>query len=132
MEGVEPGLDALSAGLEANCRWCLAKPALAQLMFWRPVPSFEPTPEAMAPSLEMVRRQRQALADAAAAGELSPGADSDEALFLVSIFVSGLIGQALANEPGVPWGEGRFSPQFPKLRLVLTALYAPEVFDCTR
>ncbi len=132
MDGVEPGLDALSAGLEANCRWCVAKPSLAQLMFWRPVPSFEPTPEAMAPSVEMVRRQRQALADAAAAGELGPGADSDEALFLVSIFVSGLIGQALANEPGVPWGEGRFSPQFPKLRLVLTALYDPEVRDPKR
>ena len=132
MDGVEPGLDALAAGLEAGCRWCVANPTLAQLMFWRPVPSFEPTPAAMAPSVEMVRRQRQALADAAAAGELGPGADSDDALFLVSIFVSGLIGQALANEPGVSWGEGRFSPQFPKLRLVLTALYAPEVHDRPR
>ena len=132
MDGVEPGLDALAGGLEAICRWCVDNPALAQLMFWRPVPSFEPTPEAMAPSIEMVRRQRQALADAAAAGELGPGADSDDGLFLVSIFVSGLIGQAVANEPGVPWGEGRFSRQFPKLRLVLTALYAPEVHDRTR
>lgn len=124
--GAEPGLDALAAGLEASCQWCVAHPALAQLMFWRPVPSFEPTPEAMAPSVEMVRMQRQALADAAAAGELGPGADSDEALFLVSIFVSGLVGQSLANEPGVPWGEGRFSPLFPKIRQVLTALYGPD------
>src|SRR3954451_21322007 len=33
MERAEPGLDALAAGLEANCRWCLAHPATAQLLF---------------------------------------------------------------------------------------------------
>lgn len=125
MEGVEAGLDALAAGLEASCQWCVAHPALAQLMFWRPVPSFEPTPDAMAPSTEMIRLQRDALADAAAGGQLGPGADSDEAVFLVSIFVSGLVGQAMANEPGVPWGKGRFSPLFPKLFGTLAALYPP-------
>ncbi len=126
MKRVEPGLHALAAMLEASCRWCVGNPALAQLMFWRLVPGFVPTPAAMAPSVEMVRLQREALADAAASGQLGPGADSDEALFLVSIFVSGLLGQALANEPGVPWGEGRFSPLFPKLLGTLAALYPPD------
>src|SRR5436190_9983221 len=54
MQDAEPGLDALVAGLEASCRWCLGHPATAQLLFWRPVPSFQPTAEAMAPSVEMV------------------------------------------------------------------------------
>ncbi len=80
----DPGLDALAAGLEASGIWALAHPATAQLLFWRPVPSFEPTPVAMAPSVEMVRLQRQALADAAAAGQLGPGADSDEASLVTS------------------------------------------------
>jgi len=48
--GAEPGLAALIAGLEASGRWLLANPAIAQLMFWRPVPSFEPSPEAFAPA----------------------------------------------------------------------------------
>ena len=125
MQTAAPGLAALAAGLETSCRWCLANPATAQLMFWRPVPSFEPTVEAMGPSVEMVRLQRQALADAVAAAELGADADSDEAVFVVSIFVSGLIGQAMANEPGLPWGEGRFSPLFPKLVETLAALYPP-------
>ena len=128
-DGVEPGLDTLAAALEASCRWCVANPGLAQLMFWRPVPSFEPTPQAMAPSIAMVDIQRRALADAAASGQLGPAADSDEALFLLSILVSGLVGQALANEPGVPWGEGRFTSLFPRLLGVLTALYGPETVD---
>lgn len=125
MDGEEAGLPALGAGLDAACRWAFANPALAQLLFWRPVPSFEPTAEAMAPSIEMVRLQRQALADAAAAGQLGPGADSDEALYLVSVFVSGVLGQAMANEPHVRWGKGRFTPLLPKLLDVLTAMYPP-------
>ncbi len=125
MEGAEPGLDALAAGLEASGRWALAHPATAQLLFWRPVPSFEPTPEAMAPSVEMVRLQRQALADAATANQLGPGADSNEALYITSVFVSGVLGQAMANEPGRPWGEGRFSPLLPKLLGLLAVLYPP-------
>jgi AcrR family transcriptional regulator len=126
MERAKPGLDALAAGLEASGRWSVAHPAMAQLLFWRPVPSFEPTPEAMASSIEMVRLQRQALADAVAAGQLGGGADSDEALYVTSIFVSGVIGQAMANEPGLPWGEGRFSPLLPKLLGSLAALYPPK------
>ena len=126
MERAEPGLDALARGLEASGRWALAHPATAQLLFWRPVPSFEPTPEAMAPSVEMVRIQRQALADAVAANQLGPGADSDEALYVTSVLVSGVLGQAMANDPGLPWGEGRFSPLLPKLLGALGALYPPE------
>ena len=126
MERAEPGLDALATGLDASCRWSLAHSAMAQLLFWRPVPSFAPTADAMAPSVEMVRLQRQALADAAAAGQLGQGADSDEALYLTSVFVSGVIGQAIANEPGLPWGEGRFSPLLPKLLDTLAAIYPPK------
>ncbi len=121
MERAEPGLDALAAGLEASGRWAVDHPATAQLLFWRPVPSFEPSPEAMAPSVEMVLLQRQALADAVAAKQLGPAADSDEALYVTSVFVSGVIGQAMANEPGIPWGEGRFSPLLPKLLGLLAA-----------
>lgn len=125
MEGAEPGLPALAAGLEASGRWSLDHSATAQLLFWRPVPSFEPTPRAMAASIEMVQLQRDALADAVAAKQLGAGADSDEALFVTSVFVSGVIGQAMANEPGVPWGSGRFSPLLPKLLGLLAALYPP-------
>src|SRR3954464_12118849 len=60
MGRADPGLDALVAGLEASGRWALAHPATAQLLFWRPVPNFQPTPDAMAPSREMVQLQRRA------------------------------------------------------------------------
>ncbi len=99
MADAAPGLAALTAGLQASGRWALANRAIAQLMFWRPVPSFEPSARAFTPSVEMVALQRTALADAVAAGELGPEADSDEAVYLVSTLIAGMISQAMANEP---------------------------------
>ena len=126
MAAAEPGLAAIEAGLEASVRWSLQHRALAQLLFWRPVPSFEASPEALAPSVEMVALVRNAFTQAVEAGELGPGADSDEATYLVSILTSGTLTQAMANEPDLPWGEGHFSPLFPKLIGLLPAAYPPD------
>lgn len=125
MADAAPGLDALTKGLEASGRWSLANRAVAQLLFWRPVPSFEPSPGAMAASIEMVELQRRAVADAVASGELGPEADSMETVYLVSTFITGVLGQAFANEPDLPWGEGRFTPVFPKLMQLLALAYPP-------
>jgi AcrR family transcriptional regulator len=126
MQGVEPGLNALIAGLDASGQWGLDNRALAELLFWRPVPSFTPSPEAFAVSLEMVELQRGALADAVAKGELGPGANDESAIYLVSTLIAGALGQAIANEPELPWGEGRFSSWFPTLMRLLPAAFPPE------
>lgn len=123
MAGAEPGMAALSAGLEASGRWLVASPALGQLLFWHPVPSFEPSPEAFAPSLEMVALQRSALADAVAAGQLGPAADSDDAVFLLLTLIVGVLSQHMANEPHTAWGEGRFTPLLPRLLELFTCAY---------
>ena len=125
-EDKEPGLDTVSAAMEASGRWCMSHKALAQLMFWRPIPSFEPAAESMAPAAEMVDLYRRALADAVAAGQLGPGARSDEGHRVLSVFFTGTIGQAIANDPGLPWGEGRFTPLLPRLVGLLSALYPIE------
>lgn len=123
MQDVEPGLTALIAGLEASGRWGLANRAVAELLFWRPVPSFHPSPEAFAVSMEMVEIQRDALADAVAKGELGPAANEEGAIYLVSTLIAGVLGQAIANEPDVAWGEGRFSSVFPRLMRLLPAAF---------
>ena len=125
MAAADPGLDALIAGLEASGRWLLANRAVAELLFWRPVPKFEPSPTAMAISQEMVDIQRAALDDAETARQLGPGAASDEAVFLISTLIIGVLSQAFANEPDLEWGTGRFTPLFPKLMRLLVAVYPP-------
>jgi AcrR family transcriptional regulator len=123
MQGVEPGLEKLIAGLEASGRWCLANHAVAELLFFRPVPSFQPSPEAFAVSTEMVELQRDVLAEAVARGELGPAANEEGAIYLVSTLIAGVLGQAIANEPDVPWGEGRFTTWFPTLMRLLPAAF---------
>jgi len=123
IETAAPGMAAITAGLEASGRWLLAHRALAQLLFWRPVPKFEPSSEAFAPAIEMVAIQRAQLANAVAMGELGPAADSDEALYLLSTLITGVLSQAMANEPDLAWGKGRFTPLFPKLMTLFTAAY---------
>jgi AcrR family transcriptional regulator len=123
MQEAEPGLDTLIAGLEASGRWCLANRAVAELLFWRPVPSFHPSPEAFAVSMEMVELQRGALADAVARGQLGPTANEEGAIYLVSTIIVGVLSQTFANEPDLPWGEGRFTPLFATLMRLLPAAF---------
>ncbi len=123
MTDAEPGLASLMAGLEASGRWLLANRPTAQLMFWRPVPSFEPSVEAFAPSVEMVTLERARLAEAVIAGQLGPEADSDEAVYFLSTLIVGVLSQAMANEPDLEWGNGRFTPLFPKLMKLFAAAY---------
>lgn len=59
------------------------------------------------------------------AGELGPGADSEEAVCLISTLIIGVLSQAFANEPDLEWGTGRFTPLFPKLMRLLVAAYPP-------
>jgi AcrR family transcriptional regulator len=125
MATAEPGLDAVTAGLEASGRWLLANRSVAQLMFWRPVPSFEPSAEAFAVSAEMAALQRAAMADAVAAGQLGPDADSDDAVYFVSTLIVGVLSQAMANAPGLEWGQDRFTAAFPRLMSLLPAAYPP-------
>ena len=125
MQSAEPGLRALIAGLEASGQWGLDNRAVAELLFWRPVPSFHPSPEAFAVSMEMVELQRAALADAVDNGELGPAANEESAIYLVSTLIAGVLGQAIANEPELPWGEGRFTSWFPTLMHLLPAAFPP-------
>jgi AcrR family transcriptional regulator len=123
MGEAESGLDALTAGLEASGRWCLANRAVAELLFWRPVPSFHPSAEAFAVSMEMVELQRRALADAVDKGQLGPAANEEGAIYLVSTIIVGVLSQTFANEPDLPWGEGRFTSMFTTLMRFLPAAF---------
>ncbi len=90
-------------------RWSVDNPALAQLLFWRPVPGFEPTSGALAASVDSMALVRAEFEHAARIGQLDPAADSEDLVDLFTVIVSGLVSQQLANQPGVPYEFGRFS-----------------------
>jgi AcrR family transcriptional regulator len=107
--GVPPGVDRIRAGGAAAVRWAVENPPLAQLLHWRPVPGFEPSPETFEPSLRDMDEVRGMFTEAVRLGQLAPGADSDDAVRLFTVVLSGLISQQLANQPGAAFDDGVFS-----------------------
>ena len=63
------------------------------------------------------------MAEAVFAGQLGPEADSEEAVYFVSTLIVGVLSQAMANEPDLEWGKGRFTSTFPKLMMLFAAAY---------
>lgn len=109
MSAAEPGLAAVAAGMEATGRWAVANPVLAQLLFWRPVPGYVPSPEASAPAGTIVDLLRAELTTAAEDGEIHPHAATDDGLALLSTLHFGVLSQHLANDPDSAWEDGRFT-----------------------
>jgi len=120
-----PGLPAVVTWLEAETRWGVEHQAIAQLLFQRPVPSFVPSEQAMAPVFSSLANLRAALADAVRLGHLGPGAASDEAVDLVVMWGNGIFACAAANEPDRAWRDDRFTPHLDKVVNLLTSVYPP-------
>jgi AcrR family transcriptional regulator len=104
-----PGLDRMLAASRAVLRWAFANPGMAQLMFWRPVPGFEPSAESFEPSQAMWLRFRADLMIAAQNGELDESADSDDVLRLLTIVIAGITSQQMSNQPDVSYDDGAFT-----------------------
>jgi AcrR family transcriptional regulator len=105
----EPGLDRLLVAARAMARWGTVETGLAPLLFWRPVPGFEPSPEAFAPSQALWQQFRADLASAAREGQLAASADSDAAMRMLTVLIAGICSQQLANEPDAPFADGAFT-----------------------
>lgn len=103
------GVARIRAGTRATVRWCVDNPALAQLLYWRVVPGFRPSPESFAGSVASMAELRAEFAAAARLGELAPEADSDTAVLLLTVQLSGIVTQQLANQPRVPYESGVFT-----------------------
>ena len=107
--GVDPGVCWLRVIGRATVRWATEHPALAQLLFWRPVPDFEPSAAAFAGSQQSMAEVRSQLAIAVTRGQLCRSADSDDAVRLLTVLLAGLISQQLANQPRAAFADGVFT-----------------------
>jgi AcrR family transcriptional regulator len=99
--------DRLTAAMSRCLEWAAAHPAYAQLMFWRPVPAWEPSPAAYAAAVEAVDLTHRVIAGLRDAGHLATATDPGQASEVWTLLVSGLISQRLSNEPAVPLAGAR-------------------------
>ena len=121
----EDPLAGLAAAQAAWNEWVMANPMLAQLLYWRPVPGFEPSPKAYQPALQLYDLGWAALRAAVDAGQLAPAAVSEEGGALYTILMAGVISQQLANEPAAPAATGRFTRLTPTVLDMFVRYYAP-------
>jgi AcrR family transcriptional regulator len=127
---VPAGLPRIRVGVKVLVQWCVDHPALAQLLHWRVVPGFEPSPEVFAPSMRGMQQLRTELAAAVAHGELHPRADSDDAARLLTILISGLITQQMANQPGASYEAGLFTRLTDDATDMFVAHHNPRRTEC--
>lgn len=107
--GEPAGVEAIRAGTRATVRWCVEHPALAQLLYWRVVPGFEPSSSTFAASHDQVAEMRAMFGEAVRRKQLAAAADSDDAVRLLTVLISGLITQQMANQPGAGFDDGAFT-----------------------
>ncbi|MDQ1604547.1 MAG: hypothetical protein QOE01_2392 [Actinomycetota bacterium] len=112
----------LTAAGRALARWCLANPGYSQLLFWRPVPGFQPSPEAYAPALGLIEFSRSWFGRLQSEGLFPADADIDLLLRDWVILTAGVVSQQLANAPDETVDTGRFTSALPSL----AAMFARE------
>ncbi|MGW1343688.1 TetR/AcrR family transcriptional regulator [Kribbella sp. NPDC002412] len=120
--------DPLEVGLvtaTAFCRWCLDHQVYAQLLFWRTIPGFEPSPEAFAPAQESIQDLRDYLQLMVDAGLLRPEVASEEGVALYTSMLAGLLSQQIANQPDASFEDGRFIRLLPVVLEMFYQRYAP-------
>jgi AcrR family transcriptional regulator len=125
VEGAAPGLERLLAASHAVLRWSHANRGLAQLMFWRPIPGFVPSPQSFAPSQGLWQRCRDDLRAAARSGQLTRAADSDDVMRMLTATIGGIWSQQMSNQPDARYDEGLFTGLIDQLLTVFFAYYTP-------
>lgn len=114
---------------QAFVRWGIEHPAYSQLMFWRPVPSYEPSAEAYAPAVEVLARGRQMFEDLRGRGLFRADTDVDDLLRDWTVLTSGVFTQQMANAPQETFEAGSFTAALPGLVAMYAAHYGPGTTD---
>lgn len=114
----------LLSAAEAFVRWSLENAAYSQLLFWRPVRGFAPSPDAYAPALELLEQARARFAELQRAGLVRQDVATELVLRDWTILVSGVVSQQLSNAPDETFEEGRFTRAIPALVSMFARHYA--------
>lgn len=92
LESAPPQDEPFKAEATEFFAFCTEDPARYQLMFQRPMPGFEPSPEAYAASVEVFEGLRRRFA--------SRGIEDSDAIELWTFLMTGITARQIANDPG--------------------------------
>jgi AcrR family transcriptional regulator len=115
---------ALSAAT-SFARWGIEHPAYAQLMFWRPVPGYQPSAAAYAPAVDVFDLGLQAFQGLRERGALRADVDIAEAFRQWTVLIAGVVSQQLSNAPHESFDGGTFTSGLPQLVAMFLQFYGP-------
>jgi len=110
---------------EAFVRWSMRNAAYAQLLFWRPVPGFTPSPDAYEPAVRLARLAEEQFVQLQRRGLMRIDLPANQAFRDWTILISGIISQQLSNAPQESFEEGQFTAALPGLMSMFARYWEP-------
>jgi AcrR family transcriptional regulator len=108
----------------AFVRWSIEHPAYSQLLFWRPVPGFNPSPEAFEPATHLLEATQQQFAQMQSSGLLRADVPVEVMLRDWIILVAGVVSQQLSNLPHESFDGGTYTAALPNLVAMFVRHYS--------
>ncbi|HEY5186009.1 MAG TPA: TetR/AcrR family transcriptional regulator [Actinomycetes bacterium] len=105
-------------------RWSVEHPAYSQLLFWRPVPGFAPSPEAYRPAVELLGLTTQRFADLQHRGLVRRDVPPEQVTRDWTVLSSGVTSQQPSNAPDESFDTGRFVQALPDLVAMFARYYS--------
>jgi len=116
--GAQTWQEELQGNFEAYMTFAMQNPELYQLCFERPVPGFVPSNQSLELSFGLLHRSFERIS-ARLYAEIATDLPAEQVRDLVIAMMHGLTALHLANEPGLPVGQGRFGVLIPAALSVL-------------
>jgi len=110
---------------QAFVRWSVEHAAYSQLLFWRPVPGFAPSPGAYQPAIGLIELARARIAALQDAGLVRADVPIEQIERDWTILVSGVVSQQLSNAPQETFEDGRLTAALPELVSMFAGHYSP-------
>ena len=106
-------------------RWFVEHPVYAEVMSWRPVPGYEPAADAYSPAVELMTASLASFRELQRRGLFRAELDIEHVLSTWTALMSGVMTQQLANAPGEPFDNGRFTTMLPEIADMFLTHYGP-------
>ena len=117
---------------EAFVRWSLEHAPYSQLLFWRPVPGFTPSPQAYEPAVRLLQLAEEQFAQLQRRGLIRADLPAGQIHRDWTILISGVISQQLSNAPQESFEQGRFTAALPGLVSMFARYYQPPAISASR
>ena len=117
---------------EAFVRWSVQHAPYSQLLFWRPVPGFTPSPQAYEPAVRLLELAEEQFAQLQRRGLLRADLPARQIHRDWTILISGVVSQQLSNAPRESFEQGRFTAALPGLVSMFARYYQPPAASASR